>query len=121
MPKQRLQYGQLSQEDIDFLKARVDVKLCPDCNLKGEFKIIDGIVTVDNICCRKFAVTIGDSLSIKNINNYAVTFRGKILNRVHFGITQPSNFTVNLVSVIIRIKLINLYVIKNYIVVTFSS
>jgi hypothetical protein len=79
-PKQRLQFGQLNQEDIDFLKARVNVKLCPDCKLKAEFKIINGTVTIDNICCRKFAVTIGDSLSIKNINNYAVTFRGKILN-----------------------------------------
>lgn len=79
-PKQQLQFGQLSQEDIDFLKARIDAKLCPDCKLKAEFKIINGTAVVNNICCKKFAVAIGDSLSIKNINSYAVTFRGKILN-----------------------------------------
>ena len=76
----RIEFGQLSAEDAEFLKARVDVKLCPDCNLKAEYLLVDGNVMIDNVCCENFAITIGDSITIKNINAYAIEFRGKILN-----------------------------------------
>ena len=78
--KHNVKFGQLSPEDIEFLKARMVVKLCPKCNQKADFTIVDENVVIDNVCCEKFARIIGDSLSVKNINKYAINFRGEIIN-----------------------------------------
>lgn len=73
-------FGKLNTETLNFIVARVSENKCPDCAKKAEIRNIDGDVSVVNICCEKFAKTIGNSPSIENINNYAIEFRGKILN-----------------------------------------
>lgn len=73
-------FGILSIENIEYIKARVAVKKCNLCGKLARINLIDNKLSVDEICCEKFAKQIGDSLSIKNINDYAIKFRGKILN-----------------------------------------
>lgn len=78
----RIDFENLSQENYDFLEARVLRKKCPDTehNLQALIKRVDNKVIIENVCCERFAIIIGNSLSVRNINDFAVHFRGKILN-----------------------------------------
>ncbi|MFV8332935.1 hypothetical protein [Flavobacterium sp. GSP14] len=76
----QLNFGKLDPEKVEFLKAGVKRNSCKTCNKKADFKIIDGIVTVENVCCGSYAKIIGGALTTININKYAIEFRGKFLN-----------------------------------------
>jgi Zn ribbon nucleic-acid-binding protein len=76
-----LNFGTLKETDLDFLSKRIISKKCPDCQRKASIKITEeGISHIENICCEKYAKIIGNSISIRNINEYAISFRGVILN-----------------------------------------
>lgn len=77
-------FGKLNAENLKFVEARVAEKSCPVCVKKGEFRNNEGDISVVNICCERFAEIIGNSPSVKNINNYAIEFRGKIINTFCF-------------------------------------
>lgn len=76
----QLNFGKLENEKLEFIKAGVNRNSCKICNKKADLKIIDENVIVDNICCESYAKIIGGALTTKNINNYAIEFRGKFLN-----------------------------------------
>lgn len=76
----QLNFGKLEHEKLEFLKAGVNRNSCKACNKKADFKIIDRIVIVENVCCESYAKIIGGALTTRNINNYAIEFRGKFLN-----------------------------------------
>ncbi|MFV7234728.1 hypothetical protein [Flavobacterium sp. ZB4R12] len=76
----QLNFGKLENEKLEFIKTRVNRNSCKICNKKADLKIIDGNVIVDNICCESYAKIIGGALTTRNINNYAIEFRGKFLN-----------------------------------------
>jgi hypothetical protein len=76
----QLNFGKLDPEKAEFIKAGVNRNSCEACNKKAGFKIIDGIVIVENVCCDSYAKIIGGALTTRNINNYAIEFRGKFLN-----------------------------------------
>lgn len=81
VPK-RIDFVDLSKDDYDFLKTRVQVKKCPNSSHQSQahIKKTDGKVIIENICCEKFAILIGNSLSIRNINEFAIQTRGEFLN-----------------------------------------
>jgi hypothetical protein len=76
----QLNFGKLENEKLEFIKAGVNRNSCEICNKKAGLKIIDKNVIVDNICCESYAKIIGGALTTRNINNYAIEFRGKFLN-----------------------------------------
>lgn len=80
----QLNFGKLENEKLEFIKTGVNRNSCRICNKKADLKIIDGNVLVNNICCESYAKIIGDSLTTRNINNYAIEFRGKFLNTFCF-------------------------------------
>ena len=76
----KVKFKKLNENEINFLQERIAVNVCEICNKKANLEISENGVEVNNICCNKFAKLIGDSLTIRNINNTAIEFRGKFLN-----------------------------------------
>jgi hypothetical protein len=67
----QLNFGKLDPEKVEFLKAGVKRNSCKTCNKKADFKIIDGIVTVENVCCESYAKIIDGALTRSCANPFA--------------------------------------------------
>lgn len=76
----QLNFGKLENEKLEFIKAGVSRNSCEICDKKAHLKILDGNILVDNVCCESYAKIIRGALTTRNINNYAIEFRGKFLN-----------------------------------------
>lgn len=78
--KIQVNFGKLETDKLEFIKVGVNRNSCRICDKKADLKILDGNVIVENVCCESYAKIIGGALTTRNINNYAIEFRGKFLN-----------------------------------------
>lgn len=75
-----LDFGKQSNENIEYLRIRINIKRCPNCNSNATLILRNGNTIVENICCKEFADTIKVIFNVRDIYCQAGQIRGEVLN-----------------------------------------